>query len=77
MKKNRYEKAYNDHEKAIKLLEGELVEIDGLLFSIDDAGLENNPCLSCRLDSICSLNIMNICEEADMITRTAHRLILH
>ena len=71
------EKRQSDHDKAIRLLEGGLVEIDGLLFSIDDAGPEDDACYSCQLDSICSVNISNICLEADLITRTYHRMILH
>ena len=77
MEKHYYEKAYSDHEKAIRLLEGGLVEIDGLVFSIDDAGPEADPCYDCKLDSICSQNILNVCMEADKITRTYHRMILH
>lgn len=71
------EKKQSDHDKAIRLLEGGLVEIDGLLFSIDDAGIEDDACNSCQLDSICSVNISNVCLEADLITRTHHRMILH
>ena len=67
----------SDHDKAIRLLEGGLVEIDGLIFSIDEAGPEDDPCNSCRLDSICSANINRICLEADFITGTSHRMILH
>ena len=70
-------KELSDHDKAIRLLEGGLVEIDGLVFSIDEAGPEDDPCYSCELDSICSQNILNICMEADKITRTYHRMILH
>lgn len=77
MKRHDYEKAYSIHEKAIRLLEGGLVEIDGLVFSIDEAGPEDDPCYSCRLDSICSRNIQIVCMEADVITRTSHRMILH
>lgn len=71
------EKMHSDHDKAIRLLEGGLVEIDGRVFSIDEAGPEANPCFNCRAHSICSQNIMNVCLEADMITRTYHRMILH
>jgi hypothetical protein len=77
MKKHNYDEAYSIHEKAIRLLEGGLVEIDGLVFSIDEAGPEDDPCYTCELDSICSKNILNVCLEADMITRTYHRMILH
>lgn len=73
----RLKKTLSDHDKAIRLLEGGLVEIDGLVFSIDEAGPEDDPCYSCQLDSICSPNIQSICMEADMITRTSHRMILH
>lgn len=71
------EQRQSDHDKAIRLLEGGIVEIDGLLFSLDDAGPDDDPCNSCRLDSICSANINRICLEADLITRTSHRMILH
>lgn len=70
-------KELSDHDKAIRLLEGGLVEIDGLVFSIDEAGSEDDPCYSCKLDSICSPNIIRICLEADLITRTSHKMILH
>lgn len=71
------QKSYTDHEKAIRLLEGGLVEIDGHVFSIDEVGPDDDPCYTCELDSLCSQNILNICLEADMITRTYHRMILH
>lgn len=74
---SKLEKVISIHHKAIRLLEGGLVEIDGLIFSIDDAGPEDDPCNSCQLDSICSPNIQSICLEADIITRTSHRMILH
>lgn len=70
-------KELSDHDKAIRLLEGGLVEIDGHVLSIDEAGPEDHPCYTCELDSICSQNILNICKEADRITRTYHRMILH
>lgn len=70
-------KELSDHDKAIRLLEGGLVEIDGLVFSMDEVGPEYDPCYSCRLDSICSPNIMDVCLEADLITGTSHRMILH
>ena len=77
MKRHDYEKAKTIHEKAIRLLEGGLVEIDGLVFSIDEAGPEVDPCYDCQLDSICSQNILSVCFEADVITNTYHKLILH
>lgn len=77
MKRHNSEKEYTIHEKAIRLLEGGLVEIDGLVFSIDEAGPEDDPCYSCKLDSICSRNVRIICAETDLITGICHRMILH
>lgn len=77
MKRHDYKNAISIHEKAIRLLEGGRVEIDGLVFSIVELGPEADPCYECQLDSICSKNIQSVCLEADLITRTKHIMKLH
>lgn len=64
------------HDTAIRLLEGGIVEIDGLCFSMDEVKEDHEACWVCDLDSICSQHIIDVCVEADMITNTRHKMIL-
>lgn len=64
------------HDKAIRLLEGGVVEIDNLCFSMTEVDGDDEACNDCQLDSICSRNIIDVCLEADMITKTRHIMIL-
>lgn len=70
------------HDKAIRLLEGGIVEIDSdwfrlLKFSNE---LDVEPCAECELDSICREEHRDICAECDAISglkcflRLAHKI---
>lgn len=73
----RNEKLQSVHDKAIRLLEGGIVEIDNLNFSIEEVEGDDIACTECQLDSICSKNIIDVCLETDLITRTRHKMNLH
>lgn len=75
--KKRNKKEDSVHDKAIRLLEGGLVEIDNLVFSIEETDGLSGVCECCQLDSICSRNIQDVCAEADSITHTQHKMVLH
>lgn len=58
------------HEKAIRLLEGGIVEIDGnwfCLFRFPD-NYDGNCCMECELDSICRMEHTDICGECEAIS---------
>lgn len=58
------------HEKAIRLIEGGVVEIDGNWFRLVYPQLEGRdiPCMMCELDSICRRHHVVICGECEAIT---------
>ena len=59
------------HDKAIRLLEGGVVEIDCNWFRVrqlpDD--FDDNPCLECNLDSICGMEHTDVCGECEAISK--------
>lgn len=59
------------HEKAIRLVEGGVVEIDGNWFSLIKFPdyYDDIPCNECQLDSICRMNHVDICSECECITK--------
>lgn len=73
---NKYLNKQSVHEQAIRLLEGGIVELDNLCFSMTEVDSDDEACWVCELDSICSQNIINVCVEADNITHTRHKMIL-
>lgn len=67
------------HEKAIRLLEGGSVEIDGHFVFGKIAANQMFPCEGCNMDSICTRDsnaIMDVCMECDRLTGTKHILCL-
>lgn len=60
------------HDKAIRLLEGGVVNIEGNWFGLrrlsDD--YDDSPCIACNLDSICKKEHSDICNECDAISGT-------
>lgn len=66
------------HDKAIRLLEGGIVEIDSDWFRLitlpDD--FDGNPCMECDLDSICRMEHVDICGECEMISHKRNILQL-
>lgn len=54
-------------EKVALLKDGQIVEIDGLMFSakrVDD-DLPQRPCFYCNVDCACKGDIISVCEELD------------
>lgn len=58
------------HKKAIRLVEGGIVEIVGNWFRLRRFPdyYDDNPCMECELDSICQLDHIDICGECEAIT---------
>lgn len=53
------------HQKAIRLREGGVEEIDGLWFVARESFGAIHPCDMCELDSICHGNVREVCDELD------------
>ena len=62
------------HEKAVRLAEGGIVEIDGHFVRAIDVQAGVNPCELCDMDSACNMNMVDLCAEVDGYTRSAHIL---
>lgn len=58
------------HDKAIRLLEGGVVNIEGLWFRLIRFPdyYDDNPCMECDLDSICRMEHVDICVECEAIS---------
>lgn len=58
------------HDKAIRLCEGGIVEIEGNWFRLIRFPdyFDDNPCMECELDSICRLEHTDICGECEAIS---------
>jgi hypothetical protein len=71
-------KKMTEHDKAIRLLEGGIVEIQANWFRLkrlpDD--YDDNPCVECSLDSICRQEHINVCTECDAISNKTCCLLL-
>lgn len=64
------------YAKAVRLAEGGVVEINGhFVKAIDIEGVDN-PCIVCEMDSICRLEMADLCAEVDGYTRSPHILRL-
>ena len=59
------------HEKAIRLVEGGVVDVDGHSVKLVKAPYIFDPCFCCEMDCLChSGNEMcDVCEEYDAITK--------
>ena len=67
------------HEKAIRLLEGGHVEIDGHFVFAQIASDQTFPCECCDLDAICTRDsnaLMDVCMECDRQTGKKHILAM-
>ena len=66
------------HDKAIRLLEGGIVNVDGLNVKMDKCPIEAFSCDRCEMDSICKFgsDMANVCRECDMISKDDCYLIL-
>lgn len=65
------------HDKAIRLLEGGIVKIEGNWFRLLQFpdGYYDNTCAECELDSICRLEHSLVCGECEAIS--LRRCCLH
>ena len=59
------------HEKAIKLIEGGQVDVDGHCIRLKYATGTWNSCMQCKMDSICRKDgeMYSVCMECDYITQ--------
>lgn len=66
------------HDKAIRLIEGGIVEVDGLSVRMRYEAENEMVCLDCEMDSICRRDseMYDVCTECDIITRKPCMLVL-
>ena len=59
------------HEKAIRLVEGGIVDVDGHSVRLNKDALTFLPCDCCEMDSICleGTEMCDVCKECDAITK--------
>ena len=70
--------SYEDvHAKAIRLLEGGVVEIAGLFFRAYEYSGDTYPCDYCELDSACRPPINEVCKECDFISERYYYLSMY
>lgn len=62
------------HDKAIRLLEGGIVEIDGHYVKACIVEGVDNPCELCNMDSACRMNMVDLCAECECISRKRYLL---
>lgn len=62
------------HAKAVRLAEGGVVEINGHFVRAIDVVGDNNPCELCDMDSVCHMEMVDLCAEVDAYTRSPHIL---
>ena len=57
------------HDKAIRLIEGGVVNIEGNWFRLIrfPDNYDDNPCMECDLDSICRMEHTDVCGECEAI----------
>ena len=66
------------HDKAIRLIEGGIVEIEGNWFRLKRLPkyFDDNTCNECELDSMCHWEHVQICEECEAISNQRCMLVL-
>lgn len=59
------------YEKAIRLIEGGQVSVDGHLVKIKIVELDENPCKECETNNVCLTfsDMHSICQKCDCITQ--------
>ena len=59
------------HEKAIRLVEGGIVDVDGQSVKLVKVPYIFDPCFCCEMDCLChkGTEMCDVCEECDAITR--------
>ena len=70
-KKNDMEKKLSVHEKAIRLLEGGIVEVDGYSVRVKKTGSYWDACMYCKMDCLCHFGseMELVCKECDSISQ--------
>lgn len=66
------------HEKAIRLIEGGQVSVDGHCVEMKQATEDGESCMQCAMDCICRRDseTVNVCIECEMITGKDCYLVL-
>ena len=66
------------HDKAIRLLEGGIVIVNGLSVKLCKCPIVEIACNICEMDCICKFgsDMANVCRECDMISKESCYLIL-
>lgn len=65
------------HDKAIRLIEGGIVDVDGFSVKLDEGPYNFDPCFCCEMDSLChtGTEMCSVCVECDHII--GHNCILY
>lgn len=64
------------HDQAIRLCEGGQIWFNQHSIRAEIVSEWCNPCMECEMDSICNMDILDLCAECDSITHKKHRLVL-
>lgn len=68
------------HERAVRLVEGGIVEVDGLMVKAIKAPIDFYPCESCDMDCLChkddDTEMAYLCMEVDSVGRDGYYLKL-
>lgn len=64
------------HDKAVKLCEGQPVLFDGLVIGAQVVPDGFNPCMECQMDSLCRMEMTNLCAECECYDHKKHLLYL-
>ena len=62
------------HAKAVRLAEGGIVEIAGHFVRAVNVPYAENPCEHCEMDSVCRMEMNDLCAELDAYTRSKNLL---
>lgn len=62
------------HDKAIRLLEGGVVEVDNHWVRAVSLFYDSYPCYACEMDSACSVDMSELCDEVECISGRPHIL---
>lgn len=64
------------HEKAIRLIEGGVAEVDSLVVRAVKVPEGYEPCFWCSMDCLCKGDIAKLCAELDLIDSNQYKLKL-
>lgn len=66
----------SQHEKAIRLVEGGFVWHNGHYIGAKKVISKDEPCFLCNMDSICDLEMTDLCGECECLTHDRYLLYL-